>query len=189
MSWRRKKDEREKNEIDRFPFDIFGDDFFSDDYFKSFRNEIEKFMTQFDSDNPNVVTKRFGPYYWGYQLRIGPDGKPEIKQFGNMPPKLNESQSSDGEKEPLIDIFVEDNAVKLLIELPGVSKEDIKVKATENKIIINATNENRKYKAEKELDIEIIPESVKSSYNNGILELVFDRKKNTSEKEFEVKID
>jgi HSP20 family protein len=31
----------------------------------------------------------FGPYYYGYSATLGPDGRPVIKEYGNIRPSLS----------------------------------------------------------------------------------------------------
>jgi HSP20 family protein len=187
MSWRDKKDKEDK-EKDIFPFDdIFKRPFFGNDIFKKLMEEIAKLEENFEND-PKVQVKKYGPYVWGYSMTIGPDGKPEVKQFGNVNPDMNQPALSDGSKEPLVDIFVEDKTVKIIVEMPGVNKEDIQVNATSSKISIKANTNERQYNTERDLEVKIKPLTSKSSYNNGILELIFDREEPLDEPEFEVEI-
>ena len=72
-----------------------------------------------------------GPLVYGYSMTIGPDGKPKVKEFGNvrslgrgggaMAPALT------AEREPLSDIITTDSDVKVTVEMPGISKHDIKI--------------------------------------------------------------
>ncbi|NHJ48516.1 MAG: Hsp20/alpha crystallin family protein [Asgard group archaeon] len=186
MSWRDKKD---KDEKDIFPYDdIFRRPFFGMDLIKKIMEEMSKKEQNFDEDNPNAQVKKYGPYVWGYSMTMGPDGKPIVKQFGNMDPQENSPQLDDGSREPLVDVFVEDNDVKIIVEMPGVNKEDIHIKATDNKITIQASTADRNYHTEKELDVTIKPQISKLTYNNGILELVFEREKQFDDFEYEVDI-
>lgn len=104
------------------------------------------------------------------------------------PSFISEITSSDGGwREPLIDIFEDENHVILTAEIPGVDKEDIKLNVTEDGIEIRAEKkEERKEETEKsrrlertytgfyryiELPVEVIPEKAKATYRNGILEV------------------
>ena len=65
----------------------------------------------------NVQT--FGPYYYGYSVTVGPDGKPMVKEYGNVRPGLLPTAES---REPLVDVIVDDKekVLKLVAEMPGV---------------------------------------------------------------------
>ena len=50
------------------------------------------------------------------------------------------------EREPLSDITTTDNEVKVVLEMPGIKKEDIKINAYDEKVEIKtAENAQRKY--------------------------------------------
>lgn len=190
MSWRERKDDEEKRKREN-PFDIFNnDELFNNSFFTNMMKEIEKMMGNMD-DNSKITRKTFGPYVRGYSISVGPDGKPKIKQFGNMKPQIGniQPQQEDQSKEPLIDIFADKDQVKIVAEIPGVTKENIDVTATESKVKIFAKTGSKEYETEKELSVKIKPKSASSKYNNGILELTFDRQESSDEEEFEVKIE
>ena len=61
--------------------------------------------------------------------------------------------------------------------MPGVSKQNIKINAYDNNVEVTSTNPNRKYHEVIEIPPETDIETAKISYNNGILEIAFDKKK------------
>jgi HSP20 family protein len=198
MSWRDKKDDEDKRR--GFPFDdLFPNDRdpFGSDFMKHFMNEIHKMMRNMDQQpGKNVTRKQFGPYIRGYSMTIGPDGKPKIRRFGNGQPGLQPAglpmgfgQQEKKGNEPLIDVFTDKEEVKIVAELPGVSKDDIQVKATEKSVKIKASNSKKDYHTVKELSVAVKPETAKSKYNNGILEIVFKRQEPSNEEEFDIAIE
>ena len=99
------------------------------------------------------------------------------------------SQISD-EREPLSDITTTDNEVKVILEMPGIKKEDIKINAYDEKVEIKtAYKAQRKYHKVIDLPKQIDLETTRSSYNNGILEVTFDKKKEQKPKGKEIKIE
>ena len=46
-----------------------------------------------------------GPYYYGYTMTIGPDGKPVVKEYGNVKPGLLPTADT---REPLVDTIVDE---------------------------------------------------------------------------------
>jgi HSP20 family protein len=75
-----------------------------------------------------------------------------------------------GEIEPLSDITTTDKGVKVVVEMPGVDKKNIKINAYDNSVQIStADTAQRKYKSTIELPPGADTETVKSTYNNGIL--------------------
>jgi HSP20 family protein len=144
-------------------FDIF------DELMREFEEEFEDLMKSFSSEYGRVR-----PYVYGFRITIGPDGKPKIEEFGNVKrvgikPRIVE------EMEPLVDVIEEDDKVKVVAEMPGVEKEKINVRATEDTLIIKGSNTNRKYYKEVKLPARVKPETAKATYRNGVLEVVIEK--------------
>ncbi len=105
-------------------------------------------------------------------MTIGPDGKPVVKEYGNVKPGL---LSTSDTREPLVDIIVDEkeNVVKLIAEMPGVEKTDVKI-VVENKIVdLSAEHNEKKYHAKVSLKHKVDENSAKASYKNGVLQIVF----------------
>ena len=124
--------------------------------------------------------KEWGPFVYGYSVTIGPDGKPKIREFGNVKPeekfgrpKINIKE----EREPLVDVFATDGEVKVVAELPGVEKEAIKLQGTENTLTISVATPQRKYYKQVELPAKVEPKKARSTYRNGVLEVTLEQKK------------
>ena len=119
------------------------------------------------------IIREFGPIVYGYSVTIGPDGKPVIREFGNLKPSGRPGAVDiKMEREPLVDIIEEADAVKVIAEVPGVEKKDIQLYGTDRTLTIKVDTPNRKYYKEIELPAEVDPKSAKSSYKNGVLEVV-----------------
>ena len=117
--------------------------------------------------------REFGPIVYGYSIKIGPDGKPIIREFGNIrPSRRPEIVELSEAREPLVDVYEEEDSVKVIAEVPGVEKNDIKLNATERKLVISVDNPQRKYYKEVDLPAEVDPESAKATYRNGVLEVM-----------------
>lgn len=117
--------------------------------------------------------REVGPIVYGYSIRIGPDGKPIIREFGNIRPgREPEIVEVSEAREPLVDVYEEEDVVKVVAEVPGVEKDDINLNATERKLVISVDTPQRKYYKEVDLPAEVDPKSAKASYKNGVLEVV-----------------
>jgi HSP20 family protein len=118
---------------------------------------------------------RTGPYVYGFSMTTGPDGKPIIKEYGNIKPDSQPSKAQireiKEETEPLIDILEEDKAITILAQLPGAKKEDIHVSVTETQTTITADTEEQSYHKRLQLPAIIDPKSAKTSYKNGVLQI------------------
>lgn len=71
-------------------------------------------------------------------------------------------------REPLVDIFEEDKAVKVYVELPGVEKEDIKLNFGEGCVEVKAKNF---YKTIDLPKVHFAMDGVSTEYKNGVLEI------------------
>ncbi|HEW89788.1 MAG TPA: Hsp20/alpha crystallin family protein [Candidatus Bathyarchaeota archaeon] len=112
----------------------------------------------------------YGPYYYGVSVSIGPDGRPVIREFGNIKPTRFGPRFVE-EREPLVDVMEEDDEVVVIAELPGVEKEDIDLRCDGRELIISVDTERRKYYKQLELPSEVDPSSARASYKNGVLEV------------------
>jgi len=169
MTWRR-----------RVPFGSLGDDMTQD--FAEFDEMISRMWEGMQKD-PGTHT-----WYYGYQVNVGPDGKPHVKEFGNVRPRGGQLKL--GVREPLIDVSVDDKegAVKVVVEMPGADKESIKVNATEDHVTLTANNSGTPYSAEVPLNVKIDPNNADASYTNGILQVVFKKKGPESPKGVNIKV-
>jgi HSP20 family protein len=151
----------------------------------------KELIREYDTPTGGRV-REVGPLVYGYSMTIGPDGKPKVKQFGNvrsplggggmMPPALT------AEREPLADVITTDKDIKVTLEMPGISKQDIKINVYEDSVEVSTTETApKKYRRIIELPSESDIESARSTYTNGILEITF--KKKGKPKGREIKID
>ena len=135
--------------------------------------------------------REVGPLVYGYSVTVGPDGKPKIREFGNVKPiaearRVGAPQIT-SEREPLADVVTTDKELKVIVEMPGINKEDIKVNAYDNSVEISTKgNAQRKYHRIVELPAEADIDTVKSTYKNGILEITFSKKAKPKGKEIKV---
>jgi HSP20 family protein len=140
--------------------------------FKDIEKDIPKNLVRERRLSDGSTRKEIGPIVYGYSVTIGPDGKPVVREFGNV--KRGGAQpwkEIQDKREPLVDVVASDRDVKLIAEIPGVQREDIDVTVTEQRVTISVDTENRKYYKELNLPELVKPEGAKSSYNNGILEI------------------
>jgi HSP20 family protein len=117
-------------------------------------------------------TQTFGPYYHGYSLTVGPDGKPMIKEYGNVQPGLIQESET---REPFVDVIVDnkEKVLKVVAEMPGVEKKDIKIEVVGRAINLDAENGDKRYHTKIPIKQKVDEDSVKATYSNGILEVKF----------------
>lgn len=190
---------------------------FNRDAFSDFENIHEEMNRMFDVFNnisnnaPKELVREYetkeggkirevGPIVYGYSMTIGPDGKPQVREFGNIKSlgdnavkKITQSDNLSqlsAEREPLVDVNMTDKEVKVVVEMPGIRKEDIKIKAYDSQVEVTTSKDaQRKYHKNIELPEQAEIETARSVYNNGILEITFDKKKVTKPAGKEIKIE
>lgn len=144
-----------------------------DDLFGNYDEEFEEMRRRMDSlmegfMNGEIDASMSQPIVYGFSMRVGPDGKPHIQEFGNKPPQGPEEESA---REPLTDIIEEKDRVRVIVELPGVEKEDIQLHVEDRLLDISVDKEDRKFSSKLELPSAVDPDSAHASYKNGVLEV------------------
>ena len=166
--------------------------------FKNIENNVPKELVKEYETPEGGKVREVGPIVYGYSMTIGPDGKPNVREFGNVKSPFTGSRLSyqqqqqpsiSAEREPLVDISTTDKEVKIIAEMPGIKKENIKINAYEDSVEIISNDPQRKYHKVIDLPPEADIETVKSKYNNGILEVVFCKKKLSKPKGKEIKVE
>lgn len=166
--------------------------------FKEFTSNLPKDYVRERKLPDGSTVREWGPFVYGYSMTIGPDGKPKIREFGNVKPKLKpepfgaERPSLDvkDEREPLVDVISTDGEVKIIAELPGVEKQDIKLRATEETLTISVETTERKYFKEVGLPAKVNVKDAKTTYKNGVLEVTLPKvKEEKKAKGDEIKIE
>ena len=168
---------RRRSPFDKDPF--FGD---IDRIFREMEERMEEEFRDFTKTVPKdyikerklpdgSTVKEFGPFVYGYSLKIGPDGKPEIREFGNIKKSLKGPEVKE-EREPLVDVVETNSEIRVVVELPGVEKTDIKLHGTEESLEISVDTPQYKYYKEVTLPVKVRVKEAKSSYKNGVLEVI-----------------
>jgi HSP20 family protein len=164
--------------------------------FREFTTRIPKDYVRERKLPDGSTQKEWGPFVYGYSMTIGPDGKPQIREFGNVKPSLKPepfgarrpSLNVKEEREPLVDVISANNEIKVVAELPGVEKEDIKLHGTAKSLMISVETPKRKYYKEVDLPALVDPKTAKSVYKNGVLEVTLTKKEEKKPKGEPIKI-
>jgi len=143
-----------------------------DEELKSFTEKVPKEYVKERKLPDGSTVKEMGPFVYGYSMKIGPDGKPEIQEFGNIKKGLKGTPQVKEEREPLVDIVETNEDIHVVAELPGVEKTDIKLHGTEDSLTISVDTPNNKYYKEAVLPVKVRIKEAKSSYKNGVLEVI-----------------
>src|SRR5574338_1622062 len=111
--------------------------FFDDEFDKLFKKLSGHFFDVNELFEEVKDGHTVGPFYYGYTMTVGPDGKPIVKEYGNVKPGLLPTSDS---RQPFVDTIVDEKEglVKLVAEMPGVEKSDINVEVVNKEVKIDA---------------------------------------------------
>lgn len=111
------------------------------------------------------------------RLKIGKPKKETPPTCTPMPP----AAGSIKEREPIVDVFEEENHVRVTVELPDVKEDEINLQVGNNTLTISADTLVGNYYKQVELPTPVEKDTVESTYRNGILEVKL-RKANSTGK-------
>jgi HSP20 family protein len=188
MSWRRrvrrqKRDDSEDEDDDFWsPFDF--------DFRLGFADIDDLIKNMFKAANSVESQGPGSAVYYGYSVTVGPDGKPRVREFGNVKP-TSRGTFQVGSREPFVDTVVDEksNELKVVAEMPGVQREDIHLEALENSLTIRAEHGDRKYDTTVPLNHPVDTSTASATYNNGVLEVRLKLKGQVKPKGVNIKID
>jgi len=175
----------------------------------TFLNGIDEFMQEIFNEmacsNSNCqvkerrlpdgsTVKEFGPVVYGYSISSGPDGRPVIRDFGNVRPPIRPLEPQkpplrprvpfslstpqdevEENQELLVDTLERDETVEVVAELLGVDRSDIQMKCDGGSLTINVDRGEQKYSRRVELPAEVDSNNIEASYKNGVLRVVLKR--------------
>ena len=136
--------------------------------------------------------KSWGPFVYGYSVTVGPDGKPKVTEFGNLKPETPTGKPQvalEEKREPLADVIPAENEIRVIVELPGVEKKDIKLSGSADKLTISVDGHERNYYKEVELPAKVDIKQATSKYKNGVLDITVPKKKREETKSEPMKIE
>lgn len=106
---------------------------------------------------------------YGFSVRTGIGGIPQVERFGNI--RTTEEGPVVAEvREPLVDLFDEEQEIVVVAELPGVAEEEVHIEVQDDILSLETTGE-RKYAKEILLPEPVDAATLRKAYKNGILEL------------------
>ncbi len=107
---------------------------------------------------------------FGFSVKTAVGGKPVVESFGNIK-KTPQGPIVEQEREPITDVFDEKDEIRIYAEMPGVNEGDIKLDLKGDILEIIVQAGDRKYHKEVLLPAKVKPDTLQSSYKNGILEI------------------
>ena len=118
-----------------------------------------------------------GVYGINVKTGLGDRGQTEFKvePFGNVGRASADRPEGKDVREPLVDIHEEDDCVLVLVELPGVAKESVKLDVADSRLSLLAERGKTTYCKEVDLPEGCCAEQMSWECSNGILQVRFDR--------------
>ncbi len=146
-----------------------------DPWFNDIREELERLGDLIDqtiqkafencSEKPEIYRSRIP----GFPIKLGPDGKPRIREFNNR--KIRQKTKINDDPDPLVDLIEDAENIIVLASLPGVKKEAIDLRTTKNRLILSVGTSNLECHEELKLPARVDPKSAHASYKNGVLQV------------------
>ena len=159
------------------PAKLFNSKEFQKMFKEIFKQLAKNLPKELQGLSPEEITKEFmkkGPIMYGFNIGFGPDGKPIMDSFGNLEKEpISGKRKVRETREPLVEVNEDQDQIIVIAEMPGVSKEDIELNATNNSITISTEKivSGRSYFKEIDLPAAIDSNYAKARYTNGILEV------------------
>ena len=109
---------------------------------------------------------------YGFTVRTGLGGKGvHVEPFGNVRKDETTGESMVQEiREPMVDIFEEEDHVLVVAEMPGIGAEDIQLDLKDDIMTLRAQKGDKKYRKEILLPGSFERDKMTFSCNNGVVE-------------------
>ena len=156
---------------------------------------LKELMRDYETPE-DVGVREFSSFVYGYSMTVEYHDKPRIRKIRNegggnsrkrRVSKYNKQHVASGES--LAEVNIYDKEVKVVLEMPGASKDHIKIRAYENSVEI-LNDHPQRYQV---INIPQVADikTIRSTYKNGILEIVFKKKEKLkpNNKRREIKIE
>ncbi|GAW93967.1 Hsp20/alpha crystallin family protein [Calderihabitans maritimus] len=112
---------------------------------------------------------------YGINIRLGQAGTAKVKPFGNIS-KDDKGLVIREIVEPSVDIFEENDAVLVIVEVPGVKEEDFHLKVDGDILVISAQGSYRHYRKEMLLPVPVDQNGITTAFKNGVVEIRLPKK-------------
>lgn len=142
-----------------------------DDFDKIFERIFKQlgFPERLDPENTNLKKRSYG-----FSMTMGPDGMPVVREWGSDMPQAPLTEQRKDEPLSQVDVDRATKTVRVIVELPGLAKESIRITGTETSIRVTASNELRNIDTEIPVSAKVDPKTAKATYNNGVLDVTLE---------------
>jgi HSP20 family protein len=110
---------------------------------------------------------------YGFSMKMGLGGEEiKVEPFGNIRKDKESGEPIVQEiREPVVDVFEEEDHTLVVAEMPGIGVEDVQLEVKDDLLMIYAEKGDKKYRKEVLLPKSYPREKMFVSCNNGILEI------------------
>jgi HSP20 family protein len=114
-----------------------------------------------------------GVYGIHVKTGLGERGEQELKvePFGNVRRRTAEGPPEEDVREPLVDIHEEEEHVLVLVELPGVARDDVTLELADDQLHLSAQRGTTSYRKEIILPAKFSQQDMHWDCKNGILQI------------------
>jgi HSP20 family protein len=108
--------------------------------------------------------------------------------FDELERMMNEMTGTNGEggtsgfaTETHVDVYDEDDHLRLVADLPGVGSDDIDLQCDGETLTVSAATQRREYDERIRLPTRVDEHSASATFNNGVLEVTFEKADDSTE--------
>lgn len=123
------------------------------------------------ADRPFKAVYGFSVTVGGPGSRNGGPARIKVEPFGNVTRKADKEVPVHEVREPLVDIFEEDGALRIVAEMPGISEKDLRIEIEGDILVLSAKTADKHYRKEVLLPRAYKREHMTMQCNNGIVDL------------------
>lgn len=112
-----------------------------------------------------------GVYGFSVKVGLGDEGV-KVEPFGNIhKDKVTGKSVIEGVREPLVDVFEEDDHILIVAEMPGIGVDDVQLQVQGDVLGLEAQKGDKRYSKEILLPRSCPREKMQMACNNGVLEI------------------
>jgi HSP20 family protein len=110
---------------------------------------------------------------YGLTVKMGlGDDRPHVEPFGNIRQDRESGRTVVQEvREPVVDVFEEEDHILVVAEMPGISVADVKITVEDDLLTISAERGDKKYRKEVLLPASSTRKKTQVTCNNGVVEI------------------
>ncbi|MBC8285057.1 MAG: Hsp20/alpha crystallin family protein [Nitrospinae bacterium] len=113
---------------------------------------------------------------YGFTVRTMAGGEPKVETFGNIK-KTAKGPVVEEVREPIVDVFDEEDYILVVAELPGVDESEVNTQLEKDILKLSAETKDRKYEKEVILPLAVDQSTEEKTFKNGILEIKYSKSK------------